>query len=267
MRRVCCITLALSLLVAAATSLQFDCESVGEVVGIINSNLITFNASMLSNCDSMTGLFLDFNDIVILNASVFTRFSKLQTLSIKNNRIVNFTGTLDLPELTDLDLSFNQLDGFNPHITAQLPKLNRLNLNGNPITTLEHEAGMLRIPSLQHLRLQTLKLTEIPPRAFANLPLLRELYLTNNKITSLKNGSFVGLSNLDVLCVSNNTLKWIYSGTLSDLTSLNTLYMNSNLLPELRSEYWLGLPLILPRPLLLHLTCSSVAPSSDLLVC
>ena len=99
-----------------------------------------------------------------------------------------------LDQETDLDLNFGKLTKI-PNFN--LPKLKKLNLFGNKLTSIP---TLMFLPNLQRLDLSLNELTSIPN---LNLPNLQYLYLSNNQLTELPN---LNLPNLKKLVLSYNKL-------------------------------------------------------------
>ena len=90
------------------------------------------------------------------------------------------------PNLSDLDLSHNELKGAFEAKRGDLPKsLLRLNAQGNRGLTSVDNGTLASLPNLVLLGLKSCSLESLPGPALGKLTRLRELYITDNKIKNL----------------------------------------------------------------------------------
>ncbi|GAG52682.1 unnamed protein product, partial [marine sediment metagenome] len=123
-------------------------------------------------------------------------------------------------------------------------KLQRINVNGNNLTTLPPEIGNLT--QLEYLFVTNNKLTSLPPE-IGGLVSLKELYLFDNQLSSLP-PEIGNCTNLKHLNINRNNLTSL-PPEIGNLQVLVELYLDNNLLetipPEIGnlSEYLGGLQL------------------------
>ncbi len=144
------------------------------------------------------------------------------TIALNANNLSGSLTNLALPNLTQLNLSYNQLSGAIPDF-SNLPNLTLLYLYKNQLTGGIPDFSNL--PNLEMLHLMFNQLTgEIPD--FSNLPNLKWLYLYKNQLTG-DIPDFSNLPNLTLLFLYNNQL----TGEIPDfsnLLNLKQLRLNNN---------------------------------------
>jgi Leucine-rich repeat (LRR) protein/PKD repeat protein len=152
-----------------------------------------------------------------LNGTIpdFSGLPNLTELDLSFNKL---TGTVPdfsgLPNLTYLKLDWNKLTGAVPDFSG-LPNLTSLNLGWNKLTGAVPDFSGL--PNLIRLELDNNQLTGAVPD-FSGLPNLTELYLYNNQLTGAV-PDFSGLPNLTYLALGSNKL----TGTVPDFSGLPKL--------------------------------------------
>ena len=133
----------------------------------------------------------------------------LSRLNLSHNKMTRFYFLISLTRLTELDLSFNEIDKNSLHVCkfASLTNLSKLNLQNNKISTIT--------PNI------------------LNIPQLKELDLSNNRIKMI---NLEGLANLKVLNLSNNSLKSVSATTFSSLPLLTNLNLTDNPIREVHTD-------------------------------
>ncbi|XP_026871277.2 leucine-rich repeats and immunoglobulin-like domains protein 1 isoform X1 [Electrophorus electricus] len=198
-------------------------------------------------------LLLSSNKIVHLEFGTFRNLaSTLQVLKLSRNRLTQLpVKGLELPRLTQLDLSRNRLRLIEGLTFQGLSSLEVLKLQKNNISRLtdgafwglahmrvlhldynnltEVNSGSLYgLESLQHLHLSNNSISTFNPEGWAFCDRLRELHLAHNNLTKLSEGSFVKLVNLQSLRLSHNSLSHIAEGAFRGLSALRLLELDHN---------------------------------------
>ncbi len=144
-------------------------NSIGNMTGLLFLNLSTIPIEKLPALVELGLIYchkLDFDDVF----AKITKIKTLKLLSLAENKLQFLPASINnLKELTNLDLSYNQLL-LNPNI-GNLRNLKTLNLEGNRLSTLLEE--------------------------ISNLTKLETLNLTNNLFTSIPTSLFPFLEKLD----------------------------------------------------------------------
>lgn len=135
----------------------------------------------------------------------------------RSGRIRSLAGLDQLPNLSILDLSVNQITDVAP--LRQAPQLTSLKLTSNQVSDLAPLAGL---PQLRNLGLSYNQITDLTP--LTGLTGLATLGLTNNHITDL--APLAGLVALTELDVSRNQITDVEP--LAGLSVLDRLTMNDN---------------------------------------
>jgi len=122
-------------------------------------------------------------------------FKKLTYFSCYNNNLT-YIPNLNLPNLQELYLSYNQLTSFQP-LTLNIPNLKFLHISYNQLTEIPN---LIRFPNLEMLSISNNQLTKISNLNHTNL---QRLYIYNNQLTEI---SALNLPNLQLLDLNNNSL-------------------------------------------------------------
>ncbi|MDP6595004.1 MAG: hypothetical protein QGI86_03745 [Candidatus Poribacteria bacterium] len=97
-------------------------------------------------------------------------FTALEECELRGNDLdVSFLNGLDLPQLTDLDLSENQLANVNSIGGGNLSKLKRLNLSQNPLQRQQAGAPVLKALLLLPCLLMVSAMNMIPSKVYAKM--------------------------------------------------------------------------------------------------
>jgi len=170
------------------------------------------------------------------------QFRALASLHLAHNLIVGFP-EVQLPELTELDMSCNRLTGF-PAIQAAFPRLEKLNLSRNVITgdicalpPLLTEVDMSSnelisfscsgLSALQHLYLHSNRLERLDK--IEDCHELRSLFLRDNRLVEIGLPASSSLLKLD--CAKNRLQK--LPDALPNCKSLQSLWAYQNAIGEL----------------------------------
>ena len=134
----------------------------------------------------------------------------------------------NLPSLTRLILSTNQLTNLSGLANANLSNLTILDLNNNEIRDIN---PIVNLTSLTGIYLSTNRLTNLNGLANANLPNLTILDLNNNEIRDIS--PIVNLTSLTGLDLSYNQLIDLKGLTNANFPNLTALYLSYNQLTDL----------------------------------
>lgn len=199
------------------------------------------------------------NKLVALPAGLFAQAYFLEHVNLSNNSLSRLPFKLfrdQWKSLLSLDLSNNQLSGFEEKTFSNLTVLGKLDLSNNHFETLHPEAfkgtNSLEDLNLSHNRffslhpalfssLASLKvvdlsgnlLTTIPPQMFAGLPSMTNLMLEANLLEGLAQGVFDTNSRLRVLDLSHNKLYNDALNAIRGLEGLQSLSLSHNFISSL----------------------------------
>ncbi|XP_076845293.1 leucine-rich repeats and immunoglobulin-like domains protein 1 isoform X2 [Brachyhypopomus gauderio] len=198
-------------------------------------------------------LLLSANKIVHLEFGAFRNLADtLQVLRLSRNRLTQLpVKGLELPQLTQLDLSRNRLRLIEGLTFQGLSSLEVLKLQKNSISRLTDGAffGLARMRTLHldynnlrevnsgslyglenllQLHLSNNSISSFNPEGWTFCERLRELHLAHNNLTKLTEGSFMKLVNLQSLHLSHNSLGHIAEGAFRGLSSLRLLVLDHN---------------------------------------
>lgn len=198
-------------------------------------------------------LHLSSNKIVHLEFGAFKNLAgSLQILRLSRNRLTHLpVKGLELPKLTQLELSRNRLRLIEGLTFQGLSSLEVLKLQRNNISKLTDGAfwGLARmrvlhldynslrevnsgslygLESLLQLYLANNSISNFNPEGWGFCERLRELNLSYNNLTKLSEGSFAKLVNLISLRLGHNSISHITEGAFRGLSSLRTLELDHN---------------------------------------
>uniref|UniRef100_A0A672SZG7 Leucine rich repeats and immunoglobulin like domains 1 n=1 Tax=Sinocyclocheilus grahami TaxID=75366 RepID=A0A672SZG7_SINGR len=198
-------------------------------------------------------LHLSSNKIVHLEFGAFKNLAgSLQILRLSRNRLTQLpVKGLELPKLTQLELSRNKLRLIEGLTFQGLSSLEVLKLQRNNISKLTDGAfwGLARmrvlhldynslrevnsgslygLESLLQLYLSNNSISNFNPEGWGFCERLRELNLSYNNLTKLSEGGFSKLVNLNSLRLGHNSMSHIAEGAFRGLSSLRTLELDHN---------------------------------------
>ncbi|XP_077059212.1 leucine-rich repeats and immunoglobulin-like domains protein 1 [Siphateles boraxobius] len=192
--------------------------------------------SLLQNFSALETLDLSNNDITELREHCFPPGLQIKDLHLSSNRIVhlefgalkNLAGSLQI-----LRLSRNRLTHL-PVKGLELPKLTQLELSRNRLRLIEG-LTFQGLSSLEVLKLQRNNISKLTDGAFWGLARMRVLHLDYNNLREVNSGSLYGLESLLQLYLSNNSISYFNPegwGFCERLRELNLSYNNLTKLSE-----------------------------------
>ena len=171
-------------------------------------------------------LTLDSNDLKDLDGGI-AHLILLQELSARCNRLERIPSVVfDLPALTRLDLSFNDMKSVAPGPFRQLKALRELNLSNNSLVSLPEEIAFL--VSLETLNVEGNVIKHLPE--LSQMKNLTALIAYDNKLQSAPRSLPASLETVDF---SRNDLTSLNNSNVCSIASLRTLDLSSNRLAEL----------------------------------
>ena len=148
----------------------------------------------------------------------------------------------DLPNNTyKLTLDFNDISEIEGNAFNNLPRLNRLYLHSNKITSIK-SGTFTNLPNLYFLQLGNNKISVIEDNAFGNLPSLHDLYLHSNQITSIQSVTFNGFPDLYLLELYHNEISVIEDIAFNNLPSLYNVDLQYNVIQVIGENSFNNLP-------------------------
>ncbi|KAL7390802.1 hypothetical protein ABVT39_028100 [Epinephelus coioides] len=189
---------------------------------------------------------MSYNQLKSIPESFFYCMASLEVLNVSNNCISSFSITNEglLQTVKIINLSYNSLQSLIFGENA-LQSLEKLFLNGNDLTTLDHQIFQ-RLPSIKHLQLQQNNLQicssdqnhQDPPAcvSFSSLRNLQILYLSENNLRTLPANAFANTP-LKLLDLSLNPGLDMDKDSLSGLEhSLVHLLLRENNISSLNTD-------------------------------
>lgn len=110
-------------------------------IRIEKSRFTEIKRGAFSRTPGLENLWLNFNDITLINSKALEGLSNLTELRLQGNKLrsVPWTAFEDTPGLMILDLKHNQLDVLPEHALKNLPDLTYLDLSFNRLTVISKE--------------------------------------------------------------------------------------------------------------------------------
>eukprot|EP00040_Diaphanoeca_grandis_P027124 m.153705 g.153705 ORF g.153705 m.153705 type:complete len:2258 (+) comp30843_c0_seq3:182-6955(+) len=179
-------------------------------------------------------LYLQDNDLTHIDGGMLTNLPLVSTIDLSGNKIsVVAPGSfVDMTSLRSLYLNDNILSEILQGVfTADLTRMNRLDLSNNTITTLQSD--IFDFVKVYALDVSYNAITSLQNGVFDVLVDVTFLDLSNNAITSLQNGIFDSMVDIENLDVGFNSIAFIDGRCLKQMTALRYLLLNDNNLTSL----------------------------------
>lgn len=195
---------------------------------VLQQNKLTFiHSNLFHLCINVTELDVGDNKIKKIQDDAFGSIHDLRILTLAKNKLQSVPAAIrNLPTLSELDLSQNDISELECNDFANLTKLRHLNLYHNSITTLK-DCVFKDLIKLEVLKMHNNMISDLH-NAFTNLSKLKQLHLNANKLTKIKCGEFLGLKSLLNLSLHDNQIHKLENGSFRGLTSLTVLLLQSN---------------------------------------
>lgn len=195
---------------------------------VLRQNKLTFiHSNLFQLCINVTELDIGDNQINMIQGEAFRATHGLRILTLAKNKLRFVPAAIrNLPTLSELDLSQNEIIKLECKDFATLTNLRHLNLYHNFITTLK-DCVFKDLIKLEVLKIHNNMISDID-NAFTNLSKLKQLYLNANKLTKIKHGEFLRLKSLLKLSLHENQIDNLENGSFQGLTSLTELLLQSN---------------------------------------
>lgn len=233
----------------------------------IEKNDIHFVEHVQFTC--LRKLFLDSNNIQVINSDAFDGLSDLTELSLASNDIntlsgVQFRGVVNLKalyldhnplakiitetftrkdfakSLEVLSLSFCSLHTIEPLAFSAFDSLRILNVSHNDLISVSAFFASFDaqgLPELQYLDISYNSLNDLGVNYFGRLPAVKQLFLTHNKITMLSSHTFAGAENsLHALHLNHNNISSIEPKSLGEFGALIYADLSYNRLESLAED-------------------------------
>ncbi|XP_035282292.1 leucine-rich repeat neuronal protein 3-like [Anguilla anguilla] len=158
-----------------------------------------------------------------------------QVLLLQTNNMAAIERPLDyLANLTEIDLSQNNLSSMGDVNLGRVPQLLSLHLEENWVRTLP-DGCFAELTGLQELYINHNLISSIAPGGFLGLRSLLRLHLNSNKLRAIDGQWFEATPRLEILMIGENPIVEIQDMNFKPLVSLRTLVlarMNLSELPD-----------------------------------
>ncbi|KAL6459990.1 hypothetical protein MHYP_G00317490 [Metynnis hypsauchen] len=164
-----------------------------------------------------------------------------QVILLQTNNIARIEKPLDyLPNVTEIDLSQNNISSIRDINLGRLPQLLSLHMEENWICSLPDNA-LSQLLNLQELYLNHNLISFISPKAFHGLHNLLRLHLNSNRLQSISSKWFESLPNLEILMIGENPVISIQDMNFKPLRNLRSLVLTRMNLSQISDDALTGL--------------------------
>ncbi|KAL0962743.1 hypothetical protein UPYG_G00344800 [Umbra pygmaea] len=164
-----------------------------------------------------------------------------QVLLLQTNNIAKIEKPLDyLANMTEIDLSQNNLSSMNDIHLGRLPHLLSLHMEENWIRQLT-ENCLAELANLQELYMNHNLISSISSTAFQGLHNLLRLHLNSNKLQAISSEWFNAMPNLEILMIGENPITSVQDMNFQPLRNLRSLVLTRMNLSQLPDDALSGL--------------------------
>ncbi|XP_056147180.1 leucine-rich repeat transmembrane neuronal protein 4-like [Lampris incognitus] len=193
------------------------------------NDLHTLLPYQFAHLNQLLWIYLDHNQISVLDSRAFQGVRRLKELILSSNKIsllhnATFHG---IPNLRSLDLSYNKLEVLQPGQFHGLRKLQNLHLRSNGLTNIPIRA-FLECRSLEFLDLGYNRIKALTRTTFLGLQKLMELHLEHNQFSRINFFLFPRLANLRSLYLQWNRIRVVNQGLPWTWYTLQKLDLSGN---------------------------------------
>ncbi|XP_038580255.1 toll-like receptor 13 [Micropterus salmoides] len=159
----------------------------------------------------------------------------LTSLELSNNNVnsINNTFLQSCSQLIELDLSYNSLEELSEFSLSSMKQLRRLDLNTNFLSRVP--PALKSLSTLEILDLSVNFISELGCSDFLNLTRLTTLDLNQNRISTLNGCVFQDLKDLKVLNMGENSIHLLIDFFKVNLQKLEVLNLHMNSLKQLKT--------------------------------
>ncbi|XP_075996828.1 leucine-rich repeat neuronal protein 3-like [Genypterus blacodes] len=183
---------------------------------------------------------VDCNDLG-LSALPLRLPSETQVLLLQTNNIIKVERALDyLANVTEIDLSQNNISSVSDVLLGSLPQLLSLHMEENWIRELS-DSCLASLPSLQEFYINHNLISSISSGAFQSLGELLRLHLNANRLASIDSRWFLPLRNLEILMLGENPILQLSDLNFKPLTNLRSLVLARMNLTQIPDNALVGL--------------------------
>ncbi|KAJ8249785.1 hypothetical protein COCON_G00230010 [Conger conger] len=188
---------------------------------------------------SPSSLYMEAQTVDCNNLGLFSLPERLpadtQVLLLQTNNIGSVERPLDyLANITEIDLSQNNLSSVGELVLGRLPRLLSLHMEENWLDTLPNSC-LSELNGLQELYINHNLLSSIAPGAFLGLWNLLRLHLNSNRLQAINSQWFLATPRLEILMIGDNPIGRIQDMNFRPLANLRSLVlarMNLSQVPD-----------------------------------
>lgn len=200
-------------------------------------------------------LSIEFCKLGSLPSGAFRGLKRLRSLSLRTHNTDWSAMALELaqdaftelPQLTALDLSENNMWTLPRGVFCPLTALRTLNLTRNRLREVNHLQFGTKgcVTNLQELDASNNSLEALPPEAFSNLSALKRLLLQGNGVNFVADKALMGLVALEELNLADNRVSSLPPELFSDARTVRHLRLENNTISVLAPGLFNGLEQLL----------------------
>ncbi|XP_036376073.1 leucine-rich repeat neuronal protein 3 [Megalops cyprinoides] len=164
-----------------------------------------------------------------------------QVLLLQTNNVAEIKEPLDyLANITEIDLSQNNLSSMGDLNLGRLPKLLSLHMEENWIRSLRN-GSLAELTNLQELYINHNLISSIAPGGFQGLRNLLRLHLNSNRLQVISSQWFEATPRLEILMIGENPVVRIQDMNFKPLVNLRSLVLARMNLSEIPDDALVGL--------------------------
>jgi Leucine-rich repeat (LRR) protein len=197
---------------------------------------------------NMKELFLQLNEIRVIEEHSFDAMVLLETLSLAHNNLSFVPANLfeKNTRLLGLFLEGNRFTVFDPDTFTSLTNLEILYISDNPIESV-YPTTFSTLASLGYLAIYNCQIADFHADTFRNLTRLVQLEIYNNSVESFPPGLFSSLTNIGNADytwfeLSNNKITRLSSNSFARYEHLERIFMNNNQINAIERNFFDNFP-------------------------
>lgn len=203
---------------------------------LINSNIHDIQPGAFTNISSDLVLHLDTNKLTAIRTGVFTGL-KIASLYLDNNQIsvIEPDAFDNMPNLEVLSLNLNSISKWNSNWFKETPCLTYLYFNDNKIETLPANALKniaMHTTNRSTLSLEHNRIHDIHPEAFKGVKNFGKIVLTGNRLTTLPPNILKDIESLTILNLVRNKLSCLSDEVLISTKNVRVVKLENNPLDD-----------------------------------
>lgn len=198
-------------------------------IEISHQNIPTLCSGSVKDFTQLDKLILHLDGITSIEPGAFQNVPVLRDLQITHNKIKTIhKGVFNHLSVRLLDLQSNQISTIEPEAFDNMPQLSIVELDFNEITQL-NPAWFTGSPKVRRLTMAENKLTTIPANAFKNIGGNKlDIWLQSNQINTIDADAFDGIAQANYLWLQDNKIEDLGDQLFAKIREIEHLSLGGN---------------------------------------